>query len=169
MNLKSFRMHEQLSKELSSISKNSITPFFSEGRWSLYHLLSYLLSVTGPAAVKISSFSLSEAAIRVFLQEIQNSNIQSIQLLLDISIPRRKIELTLFASDVIKDIRLTPNHSKLVLIKNNSWNVVIVSSQNLTPNPRLETGVIFTTEEHYSFYSSKFDEFFSKAIPLTFN
>jgi hypothetical protein len=161
-------MHEQLSKEISSISPNSIVPFLSEGRWSLYHLLSFILSITGPAEVKISSFSLSEAAIRVFLQEIQTGSITGIKLLLDTTIPSRKLDLTLFASNVIKEIRLIPNHSKLVLVKNSTWSVVVVSSQNLTPNPRLESGVIFTTQEHFDFFNSKFDEFYSKAVPLIF-
>ena len=159
-------MHEQLVKEISSIAPNRVVPFFSEGRWSLYHLFSFILSITGPANVKISSFSLSEAAIRTFFTEKQNGNILDIKLLIDTTIPSRKPDLTLFVSDFIKDIRLIPNHSKLVLVQNDTWNVVIVSSQNLTPNPRLESGIIFTTAAEFDYFNNKFDEFYSKALPL---
>lgn len=145
------------------IKPDKVIPFFSDGKWSLFHLLSHCLQYTGPADVRISSFSLSENAVRSFINNKQSGLIKSISLLFDVSIPHRKIDLMLFAREVFSEIRLCPNHSKIILIDGNC-KVCIISSQNLTPNPRLEVGVLFTTDDHYNFYSNVFDSFFDNAL-----
>jgi hypothetical protein len=146
-----------------NIKPEKVIPFFSDGKWSLFHLLSLCLGYTGPADVRISSFSLSENAVRSFLNDKDRGLIKSLSLLFDISIPHRKIDLMLFAREVFSEIRLCPNHSKIILI-DGKLKVCIISSHNLTPNPRLEAGVIFTTKEHYKFYSDLFDNFFESAF-----
>jgi hypothetical protein len=146
-----------------TLEDNAVIPFFCDGKWSLYHLLSHVLLFTGPADVRISSFSLSENAIRSFINDKESGLLKSITLLFDISIPRRKMDLMLFAHDVFSEIRLLPNHSKVILIDGNV-KACIISSQNLTPNPRLEAGVVFTTLKHYNYYSHVFDHYFSNAI-----
>jgi len=147
-----------------SLKPNSIIPFFSEGSWSLYQLLSHVLCFTGRASVKISSFSLSENAIRSFINDKNNGAIKSIVLLFDISIPKRKFDLMLFAYDVFSEIRLTPNHSKVIIIEGEKHNAAIISSQNLTPNPRLEAGCIFTGEKEFNFYNEMFDHYYKSSI-----
>lgn len=141
-------------------------PFFSEGNWSLYQLLSHCLSFSGKAVVKISSFSLSENAIRSFIDDRDKGLIDSIVMLFDISIPKRKFDMMLFAHEVISEIRLAPNHSKVILIRGEIMDIAIISSHNLTPNPRIEAGCIFTRPDIFDFYSSMFDYFFSKALPF---
>lgn len=145
------------------IKPDKVIPFFSDGKWSLYHLLSHCLAYTGPANVRISSFSLSENAVRSFINDKQSGLIKSMSLLFDVSIPHRKIDLMLFAREVFSEIRLCPNHSKMILI-DGDHKLCIISTQNLTPNPRLEVGVLFTTNEHYNFYSNVFDNYFVNAL-----
>jgi hypothetical protein len=148
------------------ITDDSVIPFFPEGGWCLHQLLSHTLAFTGAAHVRISSFSLSENAIRSFINDSEAGLIKSLTLLFDISIPRRKMDLMLFAHSVFTEIRLTPNHSKVILIEG-VRKACIISSQNLTPNPRLEAGVVFTTNYHYQFFSHLFDHYFANAILFT--
>lgn len=151
------------------IVPDKVIPFFSDGKWSLFHLLSHCLAYyTGPAKVRISSFSISENALRSFLNDKESGLIKSMSLLFDVSIPHRKIDLMLFAREVFSEIRLCPNHSKIILIDGDR-KACIISSQNLTPNPRLEAGVIFTTDEHYNFYSNLFDNYFNSAFSFNPN
>lgn len=145
---------------------DSIIPYYSDGSWSLYNLISHVLDYTGPADIKISSFSISEPALRTFLEEFENNRINSLSLLFDISIPQRKFDLMLFAHTVFSEIRLCNNHSKAILIKSKSKQACIIGSQNLTPNPRLECGAIFTDDPIYSFYNTMFDNYFVEAIPF---
>jgi hypothetical protein len=148
------------------LKPNSIFPFFSDGSWSLYQLLSHVLIFTGKANVKISSFSISENAVRSFINDKEKGLIHDMVLLFDISIPKRKFDLMLFAHNAFLVVRLAPNHSKVIVISGDLHNAVIISSQNLTPNPRLEAGCIFTCNEHFEYYNNMFDTYFSKAIPF---
>lgn len=149
-----------------TLKPNCIVPFFSDGNWNLYQLLSHCLSFTGKASVKMSSFSLSENAIRSFINDKQSGRIDCISMLFDISIPKRKFDLMLFAHEVVSEIRLAPNHSKVVIIEGEHLNATIITSHNLTPNPRIEAGCIFTTHKHFNFYNRTFDYYFAKAIPF---
>jgi len=147
-----------------TLKQNDILPFFSEGNWSLYQLLSRCLLFTGKAKIKISSFSLSENAIRSFINDKEKGLVDDIIMLFDISIPKRKFDMMLFAHEVISEIRLAPNHSKVIVISGELMNVAIISSHNLTPNPRIEAGCIFTTHEHVRYYSDMFDSYFNNAL-----
>ena len=53
-----------LEKEIGTISQNMVKPFWSEGKWNMHDLLTFLLKVTGPAKVWLSTFSISEASVR---------------------------------------------------------------------------------------------------------
>jgi len=148
------------------IKPNDVIPFFSEGNWSLYQLLSHCLAYSGKAKIKISSFSLSENAIRSFINDRDNGLIEDMVMLFDISIPKRKFDMMLFAHEVISEVRLAPNHSKVVLISGDIMDIAIISSHNLTPNPRIEAGCIFTLPEIFAYYNDMFDQFFNKALPF---
>ena len=87
-------------------------------------------------------------------------------LMFDFTIPKRKFDMMLFAQEVFSEIRLTNNHSKLTILDGTKNKAVILSSQNLTPNPRIECGVIFTRREHFEFYDGQFDKYFSDALPF---
>jgi len=149
-----------------SLRPNAVIPFFSEGNWNLYQLLSHVLRFTGKAMLKISSYSISEEAIRSLLEDENNDRIHTMVLLFDITIPNRKLDQMLFAYDRFSEIRLRPNHSKVIIIEGDKNNAVILSSQNLTKNPRLEAGCIFTTDEHFLFYNKMFDKYFKTSIPF---
>lgn len=147
------------------IQRNSVVPFYDEGSgWQLYELLPTLLEETGPADVFISSFSISEEAIRMFSFETDRGNIIKLHCLFDYTTKKNKIDLMHFAANVSKDIRLSANHAKLLIIKNEEWTVCLVGSANLTPNPRLESGVIFTNEVA-GFFLNEFNRHFENAIP----
>lgn len=153
-----------MEKPRIKIEDNKIIPFFSAGSWSLHDLLAHALEYSGAAHLRISTFSIGEAAIRFFINLKEQGLVKSASLLFDVTAPYRKLDNMLFAAHVFDEIRLTPNHSKIVLIEGER-NVCIITSHNLTPNPRLEAGVIFTTPEHYSYYSTLFDEHYSNSVP----
>jgi len=139
---------QSLQKEISKIEKAMAKPFYSEGLWSMHELLYYLLTVTGKADVWLSSFSLSEIAIRSFVNAKEDNLIKSLSCLFDISARSNKRDLLFFANNVIDRIALTKNHSKIIVIKNNEWNIVVVASANLNTNNKLEAGAIFEGKQH---------------------
>ncbi len=166
MKLQPLKKKSLISNDIK-IRDNEIIPFFSSGSWSLHDLITHCLSYTGKATIKIASFSLSEAALRSFISNKEDNLIHSLYLLFDYTIPKRKFDLMLFAHEVFSEVRLAANHSKIILISGDHNNLAILTSQNLTPNPRIECGAIFTTTFHYQFYLEAFDNFYNNAS--TFN
>lgn len=152
---------------LTNLTHNAVVLLSSEGEWSLHDLLHRLLSFTGPADVAIASFSISEEAIRCFFSEIESGKIKTLRCLLDYTMRSHKIDLMMFLEIVATDVRTSPNHSKIILIENDTWKVAVIGSANFTPNPRLEIACVFTTLKEFDSIKSKFLDVWNKAIPYS--
>lgn len=159
---------EDFRHQLETMKPEQVIPFFSEGHWSLHDLLSWLLEKTGPAEVWLSTFSISEAAIRTLAMATQDRTVSRLHCLFDPSIQKTKSGLLYFATSVATEIAMAPNHSKLLLIGNEEWKISVVGSMNLTPNPRKEAGVIFTTRDTFYLYRDLLEHSIRMGIPLTF-
>lgn len=150
---------------LLSLQKNSVIPFFEDGnRWHLYEVLPVILAQTGSAHVAVSSFAISEEAVRMFSFEKEKGSILSIRSMLDFTTRKNKVDVMLFAANIDLGIRLTANHSKVLIITNEEWRVCLIGSANLTPNPRVESGVIFTNEIA-DYFLQEFNRYYDNAIP----
>ena len=145
-------VNKDLKKDIGTISHDTVIAYWSEGRWSVHELLEYLLSLTGPAKVTLSTFSISEASIRAFNKGIDSGTITELNCLFDYTIKKNKVQLLYFANSVANKIRLAPNHSKIILIENKDWKLAVVGSANMTPNPRKEAGAIITVPAIYDQY-----------------
>lgn len=154
---------KDIAAEIGEIKPGLIKPYFSNGKWSSHELLVYLLSITGPAELFISTFSIGEAAINTLFHLFQEKQIQSLEMLIDYTAKKHRIELLNFAENVGAKIHIDSNHSKIMLIKNDSWTISVIGSGNMTPNPRYEAGVIFTTPGTHSDYQNKLTEIFNQA------
>lgn len=146
---------------------NSITCYVSDAEFSTHELIEHLLKITGPAAVKISTFSITETAIRRFMHLQESGLITSLSCLFDLSVKRYRLGLLFFASNVINEIGLTNIHAKLIFIENENWTLVVVSSANLNVNDKKEAGIIITQSEHYRFYLEQYEQWFSESLKVT--
>jgi phosphatidylserine/phosphatidylglycerophosphate/cardiolipin synthase-like enzyme len=133
-----------IDEDFERLQPDACIHYINSGQWSLHELLAWCLKKTGPAAVIVSSFSLSEAAIRSFVNLIDDGLITSLKCLFDLSTKKNKFDLLMFAHNVSGRIYLNSNHSKIMIIQNENNHVVINSSANLTVNRRYESGVIIT-------------------------
>jgi len=143
---------KEIEKYIPELKTKMVYPFWSNGRWTLHDLLSYILNKTGPAKVNLSTFSISEVALRSLYNEINQGNIKELNCLFDYTIQKTKLDILYFIFNFAKEIKLAKNHAKLILIENKKWNISIVGSANLSPNPRYETGVILTDPLIYNKY-----------------
>jgi hypothetical protein len=153
---------KNLSLDIGDIKQDTIKPFFSKGRWSSHELLIYLLSISGPANVFISTFSIGEASVRAFFHAYENKHLLSLKVLIDYTAKKHRPELLNFAENIGIDIKISNNHSKIILIENDKWKITVVGSGNMTPNPRFEAGVIFTQQKTYLEYYSALTEVFNE-------
>lgn len=157
-----------LRQDIGDIQTDQVKPFFSEGLWSMHDLMIYLLEITGPAKVWLSTFSISEAAIRAILSAVEKKMITEMHCLFDHTIKKNKLSLLYFAWNVIGDITLTDNHSKVMLIENDRWKIAVIGSANMTPNPRKEAGVIFSIQATFDQFKFHLERSITDGIPVTF-
>lgn len=146
---------DQLKKHIGLINQNEIVNFWSFGRWSMHDLLIHLLKQTGPADILVTTWSISEQAIRDILLKHKEGLIKSIQFILD---PRIKVRnpkpLQLLAANF--PYKMIACHAKVTIIENEQWKISVVSSANMTNNPRFERGVIFPVQEIFEFDKTTF-------------
>ncbi len=151
-------------RNLPQLTRNNTIPFASAGEFSMHELLEFLLQTTGPATVRISSFSISEVAIRTFFRLMQNGTIVNIECLFDLSVKRHKLGLLYFANNIGSFIAISKNHAKLILIENADWKIVVVGSANFQLNDKNEVGIISADSEIYEFYFKVFKSWFLSGI-----
>jgi hypothetical protein len=143
-NLTVCKEHEQLSTAIGNITPATHQYFVTNGRWSAHDLLFYILEQTGPAKVFMSTWALSEKAVRLFLDGIKSGIIQELNAVFDRRLKIRKAEVMQLAESVCSKIVLIDCHAKVFVVKNDAWTVTVVGSANFTNNKRIEAGVICT-------------------------
>lgn len=107
-------------------------------------VLAWILSQSGPAHVCISSFSISEEFLRRLFFIEKDGLIQSLDLVLDFKATNKTLILWPFIAQTVRHCYLAENHSKILLVYNDSISVSMVMSQNLTRGNRLESAFIST-------------------------
>jgi hypothetical protein len=137
---------------IGPVSMGESIHFVSMGEWSSHNLLLYLLDQTGPANVYISTWSVSENAVRQLIDAIYNKQIQKLYCVFDWRVKLRRPEVFSLVQYNISDIRLTTCHAKVTVIQNDTWHIAIVGSANYTNNPRIEAGVIACDKEIAEFH-----------------
>lgn len=152
------RSLRDLEECISELAPNQAQQFVTAGRWSLHQLLEYLLRKTGPCRLWMTTWTITEEPMRILLSLIREGLILELNAVLDYRIEKRKPEAFQLASNIMTNIRLTKCHAKVVVIKNDQWNVTILTSANFSKNPRIEVGTIFTDSESAAFHSKWIDD-----------
>ena len=159
---------QKIGTQLGS-ERNQLIPYYSEAEFSMHELLEALLKVTGPAYVKLTTFSITEAAIRTFHQLSDEKLILGLHCIFDISVRMHRLGLLNFALNVSGNIALTKNHAKIILIENENYKLTVISSANLNVNDKIEAGIITTQTEIFYFYFKKFWETYNKSVIIDQN
>ena len=113
----------------------------SVGAFSLTDLLLHCLDATGPADVTISTWTAAGADIEEAYRLVGSGAIRSIRFIVDFSFPSRQPGYCAALRERFGDdaIRVTKNHAKFVVVRNEDWSLVVRTSMNLNLNARLES------------------------------
>ncbi len=133
---------------LQPLSERPIQAYFGQGLHTL-GLLAWILSQTGKSTVLVSSYSTSEPFLNGFLRLRDKGRVGHSLLLLDQRAARKTLQLEQLMSGSFEHVFLGQNHSKVLLIRNKSWNVSVVTSQNQTYGGRAESTIITTDRQVY--------------------
>lgn len=147
--------------QLGTIEQGIDKHFYSNGAFNLVQLMLYVLKQTGPAHVFLSTYSIAEDSISTLRRYVDDGTILSIRFLIDNRVrsisPKPFTHLIASFPDAY---RCTSLHAKVALISNDDWHVSIVGSQNATHNPKLERGIIHTSEDIWRFDNNiMYDQF----------
>lgn len=130
-------------------------------------LLQWVLDQTGAANVKMTSFSISEEFLRRLFFIEQANLIKSIDIVLDFKATNKTLILWPFIAQTVQNCYLASNHSKILLVYNDSWTVTAVMSQNLTRGNRFESAFISTDRQIFeSLHRQVEDVISNQSIPF---
>lgn len=139
VNAASFKMFKNL---LGTIAPGMSVHFATGAQWSMHQLLIYLLTLTGPVDVYMSTWAITESPIREMLAAMQDGLIKTMNCVFDYRIKERNHKALLMAQESFTRIKLTKCHAKVTVLRNDDFGIVVNGSANYTRNPRIEAGVI---------------------------
>lgn len=135
--------YDILRAHVGKLEQNQIINFWTFGRYAMHHILSYVLSQTGPADVVACTWAISTRAVDDLLSLRKQGLLRSFKLWID---PRVKVR----NPEPMQVIQLNwpyiiaPVHAKVCTVSNDDWHVSIYGSLNFTSNPQPERGSIST-------------------------
>jgi hypothetical protein len=159
-------MKEIIATEVGSIFQNQSIHRMLDGSWSLYELIDYIIDTTGPVNAFISSFSISEAAVCSFQQMLEDGRFKSLSCLLDSSLRKTKTSLLFFLHNTGAGLRLTLNHSKIILLHNETWYISINASANMSRNRRIEAMVLCSDPQVFYYYQTELIKHYDSSVPF---
>jgi hypothetical protein len=112
-------------------------------------LLRWILKQTGRADVYVSTFSTSDAFLCGFLRLRRRKLIANATLVADLKAARKTVQLYRLMQSCFDHVHMAQNHSKIVLVKNENYQVAVISSQNQTYGDRAECTMITTDLKAY--------------------
>lgn len=126
------------------LQKDVTYHFATAGRWSQYELLNYVLSHTGPADVYLTTWKINDLVAGNLFKSIQSGKITQLYTILEKRIPVTAPDAKDLVVTNSAKHKITDNHSKVIVVMNEQWGVVINGSANMTINPRIEAGTVCT-------------------------
>lgn len=146
-----------LNSILRPLARCPLQSYLGKGLHTL-GLLSWILEQTGRADVYVSTFSTSDAFLRGFYNLRKKDLIAHSVLLADLKASKKTVKLYREMQVCFDSVFLTMNHSKVVLVQNDSHLVSVISSQNQTYGDRAECTIITTDQEVFLQQYSGFKE-----------
>ena len=137
---------KDLNSILRPLSKCPLQSYLGKGLHTL-GLLDRILRQTGRADVYVSTFSTSDAFLRGFYNLRKKNLIAHSVLLADLKASKKTVKLYREMQACFDSVYLSMNHSKVVLVQNDSHLVTVVSSQNQTYGDRAECTIVTTSQE----------------------
>ena len=152
---------------IGNIEKGTDTFILTFGQFSLIDALVAILDVVGESTVDISTWTAADAHLEESAELIGSSKISKFRMVIDRSFETRQPGYCnrmreLFGENCIREIR---THSKFMVIRSATHNVVVRTSMNLNENPRLENIEVSESLEFAEFFTSIVDDIFSEVQP----
>ena len=131
-----------LKEHIGNLEPGHTWLYLTGGKWSNHQLLQFLLEKTGPADVYATTWTITEAPVRVMQQLLDGGQMRSLTLLTDHRIKSRAPQAWQLMQSLPAKVHLSKCHAKVTIAIGDVHGIVVVNSQNMTNNPRIEAGAI---------------------------
>lgn len=133
-------------EEIGQLEQNTIIAFATKNFWSQYQLLEYILLQTGKANVYMATWSFGTGGVKALQKLAKEDLLDSLFIVYDFTTADKQADLYDQLKAICKNgkLKITNCHAKIVVIQNETWNLVVTGSANMTNNSRFEHGQIFT-------------------------
>ena len=138
----------QIQQVLKPIQQSSSQVFLGQGLHTL-GLLGWILEQTGPADVAVTTFSTSDAFLCGVINLRKRGLINHSTLVADVKASSKTLKLKRLMIEAFDEVKLTLNHSKIMLVSNAEWLVSVITSQNQTYGDRAECTFISLDRDVY--------------------
>lgn len=142
----------KVAEVIGEIIPGKVIQYKTKGKWSTHQVLSYLLSITGPAKVYLSTYTASEDPLRQLVKHLQEGQITELFCVFDYRIKTYNGSAFQLIAHNCPNIALVKNHAKVMVVENEKWHLAVITSSNWNNNKRNEVGIIFTDKESAAFH-----------------
>ena len=139
---------KQIQQVLKPLKQSNSQVFLGQGLHTL-GLLGWILEQTGPADVAVTTFSTSDAFLCGVINLRKRGLINHSKLVADIKASSKTLKLKRLMTEAFDEVKLTLNHSKIMLVSNAEWLVSVITSQNQTYGDRAECTFISLDRDVY--------------------
>lgn len=132
---------------MQEMKNNLCVHFVSDGNWSLYdYLIAALEDHMGACDVWLTTYSMTELSARILAKMKDSGKIANLYVLMDYKSKMRYPQVDQLVRNVATRMGLVHIHAKVLIIGNGSVYRTLIGSANWTKNPRLEVGVIDSSD-----------------------
>lgn len=143
----------ELTKNLfKKIAPGQFTEFVTAGEFSMHNLLQHLLTISGPANVYLSTWTIKEEPARVLHHLKKSGHIKDLYAVFDYRIRTQDAKHYHFVEGLLTGHVLTKCHAKVMAIEGEKRSFSVVSSANMSNNPRIEAGYVGCSEQSMLFH-----------------
>jgi hypothetical protein len=145
---------KKLSETIGTITPGMNLFIMCKSEWSTTDLLDYLLQQIPNADIKISTWAISIPAIRA-IAEIKQRYLVNIKILCDRRVLKACFDAYQLAQELGIEIGFSRIHAKLITVQSPKFNITVLSSANLSRNPRWEAACLIESKEITNAFSNQ--------------
>lgn len=135
---------KEFEAKFSEIKESDYLLFKTDGKCSLHEMIEVILHKIGPSKLTLCTWKITEEPLRALVDLIHKGFITEINALFDYRIEETTPQAFQLALGMASKIKLGKVHAKVLVLENEKYSISIIGSANLTTNPRIEAGVLFT-------------------------
>jgi hypothetical protein len=118
--------------------------FISDKRWSAHQMIAAYLTQMKWADVWLTTYGINEHTMRQIANRKDAGQIRELYFMFSEQVKKLKPQEIQIAMQIATAYCIYPSHAKIIVLKNDTHQVLIVSSMNLNRNNKLEAGAITT-------------------------